>query len=179
MLIDRDQLMKTLVVVGLASVYALVFRLPHQRAVEAKQKQIASHQQQITNHRVKAAQSAAQHASVSSFKSLFETAIPASAELGPLLVQLSEDLNKAGVTDQQLHAQPVVEGQDYSRIPLKLHFRGATNALFDLLRGIESHGRVIRIERITVKGSPTDPAKPIQIDVELSTFFGALAGGAS
>lgn len=171
MRIDRDNLTLAGLVVALMVGFTVGLWFPHRRAVAAKQQEIDNQQQQFSSILAKTAPVASRsdHDVPAVDR---ELAIPPGAQLGPLLAQIGEDLKVGAVSDQQLQAKAIVDGGDFSRIPLVLHFRSTFGVLFEFLGRIESHKRIIRIDRVVVRADGSDPQHPLRVDIELSTFFG-------
>ncbi len=180
--IDRNILILSAIVVGLAAGFVVGLWLPHRRTTAAKQQQIRQRQDALAAVNAKAEtrsspQSDRSRAAMSPEK--LKLAIPARPDLGLLLSQIGQDLNAVSVTEQQLQAKTIVDGSDFSRVPMTLRFRGSFEALFDFLHRLESRQRVIRIDRVMVRRDGVGNAKMLQVDIDLSTFFRASVGNPS
>ena len=63
--------------------------------------------------------------------------VPETPELAPLLRSLGDALKTQGVRDEEIVAQPVVRGKQYSVIPLSLTFRGGFPQAFAAIKRVE------------------------------------------
>lgn len=179
MRIKRDHLILALPIAVLIAVFVAGLWFPHRRALAARQEQVRVRQEQITAERAKTTSSSPptmDHSDSDLSEAQLELAIPARPELGLLLSQMGEDLNTISVIDQQLQAKAIVDGSDFSRIPMTLHFQGSFNALFSFLQRLESRQRIIRIDRVVVRQDRGGGLETLRVDIDLSTFFRASEG---
>ncbi len=179
MKINRDQLIPALAAIGFAAAFVALFWLPHHAAVAEKREKIVLQKQQLDTTLAKAKTDQIKSQRTDTTQADFDLAIPPKADLGPLLVQVSGRLDEASVQDRELKTNTVVEGSDFSRVPMTLHFKGNLLTLFDLLGWIESHKRIIRVDKLTVQNGSADQDDLLLINVEMSTFFRDGQGGAS
>lgn len=180
--ISRDYLVLVLITATVAAVFVVGLWIPHRRDLASKQQQMQVAQNDLATHLATATkkptiQAVPSGRTISGKK--MEKAIPMGAELGDLLTQMGEDLQNDSVMDQQVKARAVVEGSDFNLVPLTLHFRGSYDALFDFLQQIESHERIIRIDRLNVHRDARNAEDAVVVDIELTAFFRSKSGGAT
>ena len=179
MKINRDQLIPALAAIGFTAAFVALLWLPHHAAVAEKREKIALQKQLLDTTLTKAKADQIKSQRTDTTQADFDLAIPLKADLGPLLVQVSGRLDEAAVQDRELKTNTVVEGSDFNRVPMTLHFKGNLLTLFDLLGWIESHKRIIRVDKLTVQNGSADQDDLLLINVEMSTFFRDGQGGSS
>lgn len=97
--------------------------------------------------------------------------IPATDELADVLRGLTESMNAFGAQVHEVNVGDVEHRADYRRIPLMMKFDGPFPATYGVLKQIEGMPRLIRVERLRVDGSVDNPAEPVQVELEVSTFY--------
>lgn len=97
--------------------------------------------------------------------------VPAQPDLASLLRQWTTQLKQGGATDEEIQTQPVVRGDEFSLIPIKLKFRGSFDTVYDFLQYVEGMNRLSRFTELEVEGSPEKPGEPVTVRIELSTFY--------
>jgi hypothetical protein len=94
---------------------------------------------------------------------------PFQPDLGLLLERVGRDL--AGEdAEREIVTHPVVAGHLLNRTPILLRFKGSADRAFSVLRHIENHGLLIRIERIRMEQPSPGSDQPLAVLVEFSLF---------
>ncbi len=78
--------------------------------------------------------------------------IPEKAETGALIHQLDTKFRQWKITLLGLMPQPPEEEKLYTKVPLRMTFKGAFNNIYHLLDDLETMNRLLVVEQITVKG---------------------------
>jgi hypothetical protein len=94
---------------------------------------------------------------------------PLQPDLGRLLERVGEDSRVEGA-QREIVTQPVVAGHLLNRTPILLRFRGSADRVLSVLRHIENHGLLTRIERVSMEQSSPGTEQPLAVQVEFSLF---------
>jgi Tfp pilus assembly protein PilO len=105
--------------------------------------------------------------------------VPQEDEMADVLRGLTESLVEMGVREQEVTTREVKHFAHYSVIPLELNFHSSFPMAYEVLRQIESRPRLIRIDNLEIQGDLQKPQQPLEIHLELSTFFSRKTGGQS
>ncbi len=96
--------------------------------------------------------------------------VPETPELAPLLRSLGDALKTQGVRDEEIVAQPVVRGKQYSVIPLSLTFRGGFPQAFAAIKRVEEMQRLVRVHRVELLRGDRGLSEPLDVRIELCAF---------
>lgn len=96
--------------------------------------------------------------------------VPTGSELADVLHRLNAELHGQDMTQVEIQTESMVEGADFNVIPLMLKFTGEFGGVFSVVKSIESMSRLTRINRLEIAGVPTQPAEPVTVRLELTTF---------
>jgi len=97
--------------------------------------------------------------------------IPSESNLGVVLESLSNRLAELKVSAQEILTHPTVNSKDFSRVPVSIKFRGASELAFAILQHLNSAPYLARIGRLTIN-QPGDGVPP-EISIEFSVFHRA------
>ena len=105
-------------------------------------------------------------------------AIPASADLGGLIEQLSAGLEAESIEAPSIQVQTPLSGGSVDRLPIGLQFRAPFDAFFRLLKRLETNQRLMRVDRVVIARSSAAASGDLHITIDLSTFSQTLPEGA-
>jgi len=97
--------------------------------------------------------------------------VPQDDELADVLRGLSEALTSHGIIEREMQTRPTLHHADYSTIPIELQFKGSYPSAHGVLRQIEQMHRLIRIDKLRVRGNQNDALAPLHVELTLSTFI--------
>lgn len=173
MQIDKDQKATAAIIVTLLAGFGFGVYLPNQLEIGQLEEGIAQSEGQIAIHDKNARGLNDLRVAVADMRVRLKTAskhIPESNELASFLRTVDSELDNQKMIDAEKLTERIVPGQDYNVIPLSLRFKGDYNGLFRFVSKLENEERLIRINRLEVKGQPHKPDEPVDVRVELSTF---------
>ena len=164
---------RTLAIVGIMlAIYGLGLWLPSKIKERKLNEQIANAQRELGFDRASAeglGQLANEVVELRRIVDSSDKLVPQTSELAALLRELSQQLQKQNVLDQELHTKPLLQGVDYTVIPIDLRFRGSFPALFGFVKEVESMRRLTRINHLEIEGNPAN-GEPLSAQIELTTF---------
>lgn len=94
--------------------------------------------------------------------------IPESAELGELLKHLDFLIKERSIALISLQPEPTEEERLYTKIPIRLMFKGSFVNIFRLLHDLETMNRMMVMEEITIVKSRSN--EQCQVDLTASVF---------
>lgn len=103
--------------------------------------------------------------------------VPATDEIAQVVRGINEALRKQGVTEQEMIARPSQRFADYSEIPLTVEYQASFPDVFGALQQIESMPRLIRLDRLQLRSFPEAPAQPLEVHMQMTTFYSRQAEG--
>ena len=182
MSIERDQMRAMLILGVMTGIFTLGFWLPnhlHEKSLHA-QLQSVKHELATNHHDPdKLAMLVRQVSDLKSLTTQSQKYVPQSDELADLLRQLSVELQRQHVTGQEIQTGSIVDGDEYSVVPITLRFKGSFPAVFGFLKRIESMQRMIRVTKLDFDGDATHINQPLSVRIVLYTFFSEAQAGQS
>ena len=94
---------------------------------------------------------------------------PLQPDLGLLLERVGED-SRGEAAEREIVTHPVVAGHLLNRTPIVLRFKGSADRVLSVLRHVENHGLLTRIERVRLEQSNPGSEQPLSVQVEFSLF---------
>ena len=94
---------------------------------------------------------------------------PLQPDLGLLLERVGED-SRGEAADREIVTHPMVAGHLLNRTPIVLRFKGSADRVLSVLRHIENHGLLTRIERVRMEQPNPGSTQPLSVQVEFSLF---------
>ena len=173
MRLERDQ-RRTLAILGVvAGLFVGVLWMPHKFQERRLRSQIEDAQVQLgfQGPAVGLGNLAREVARLKTEASASNKYVPPETELAQLLKEVSSHLAKEQVTDHETQTQAISVGADYSMMPVNMRFQGSFPATFGFLRNLEEMDRLVRVTRIKLHGEASKPMDPLEVSVELCTFF--------
>jgi Tfp pilus assembly protein PilO len=173
MRLERDQWQAGAFLGAVVLVFVVGHAYPRQREEVQLRARIEKAQQALGFDR-KSAQSLVQLASeVEQLQRTVDSVdrlVPETPELATLLRAVGEALKSQGVRDEEIVAQPVVRGKQYSVIPLSLTFRGGFPQAFAAIKHVEDLKRLIRVHRVELLRGNQGLSAPLDVRIELCAF---------
>lgn len=99
---------------------------------------------------------------------VFDKKVPKAAEIGMFLKQLHAMIKHRNIVLINLQPQPEVRENYFTKIPIRLLFKGSFNDIYDLLYELETMNRLLTYEKITI--SKTEIHAPCQADLTINVF---------
>lgn len=103
--------------------------------------------------------------------------IPAQPDMGNLLESLSTQLAEVKATSQEVISHPMVEGRNYTRVPVVIRFRGSLDMTYRIIEHLEKSQRLVRIEKLQID-QVGDRGLP-QVQISFSAFARGTEGSVS
>ncbi len=100
----------------------------------------------------------------------FVAQVPPDSDLSSLLASVDADPAADGAPEREIVTKPTIAGQPVARIPFSLRYRGSFRGAISLLHRLQDGDLLTRVERIVLERSPNEGKKPLQVQVEFSTF---------
>ncbi len=94
---------------------------------------------------------------------------PVQPDLGLLLERVGQDA-RGEAAEREIVTHPMVAGHLLNRTPILLRFRGSADRVFTVLRHIENHGLLTRVERVRMEQANPGSEQPLSVQVEFSLF---------
>lgn len=94
--------------------------------------------------------------------------IPETAEIGALIHQLDAKFRERKITLSGFSPLSPKKEKLYTKVPLRLTFKGTFNNIYHLLDDLETMNRLLVVEQITVKGS--EGGDESTVDLTASVF---------
>jgi hypothetical protein len=94
---------------------------------------------------------------------------PVQPDLALLLEQVGQD-SRNEAAEREIVTHPMVTGHLLNRTPILLRFKGSADRVFTVLRHIENHGLLTRIERVRMEQANPGSDQPLAVQVEFSLF---------
>ena len=94
--------------------------------------------------------------------------IPESAEIGKFLKQLDVRIKQRKITLLTLQPMPKVKEKYFTKIPLRLVFKGAFIDIYNLLHDLETMDRMLAAETMTISKSRYD--EQCRVELTLNMF---------
>ena len=94
---------------------------------------------------------------------------PVQPDLGLLLERVGQD-SRGEAAEREIITHPMVAGHLLNRTPILLRFRGSADRVFTVLRHIENHGLLTRVERVRMEQANPGSEQPLSVQVEFSLF---------
>ena len=94
---------------------------------------------------------------------------PVQPDLGLLLERVGED-SRGAAAEREIVTSPVVAGHMLNRTPILLRFKGSADRALSVLRHIENHGLLTRIERVRLEQANPGSDEPLSVQVEFSLY---------
>ncbi len=173
MQIDKDQKATFAIIVMLLAGFGFGVYLPNRIEQGQLKDRIAVGQQQLQVNQKNAKGLDDLRVAVEDMRHTLETAsklIPKSNELATFLRSVDSELDHQNMIEAEKLTERIINGRDYNVIPLTLRFRGGYDGVFQFVHNLENEERLIRINRLEVKGKPSKPEEPVDVRVELTTF---------
>jgi Tfp pilus assembly protein PilO len=174
MRVERDQLRILLAVVAVATLFVAGLWLPQRYRQHRLEAAIAAAEQEQQAHATCALNLqtlARREARLRHDTAASERYVPPEGELADLLRQISSELQREKVTDQEIQTQPLAIGANYCVMPITLRFRCSFPAAYGFLRSVESLHRLVRVTRVELAGEADQPGRPLQARLELCGLF--------
>jgi len=175
MRIEKDQIHTLAILGGLAVVFALVLWLPLHLRSQQLSERIEHAEEQLGFDRQSTAGLGRLANDVVKLEQIVNGAqkyVPEQAELADFLRNLSTELNDIEVRDREVETLSIVDSKHYSIIPVNLRFRSSFPKVYLLLKQIESHRRLIRVNRLEIDTeNDADADGLMSVRMELATFY--------
>lgn len=172
MRIERDQLILLGMMAVVAAVFTVAVYLPIRSQQSQSQEQIRAYKTQLGIDLAGSKELPTLEKEVAALREACSGAqrdVPTQSELGDLIKALSGELERQQVRDRETQMRPVMQGADYSVLPVSLQFTASFRSLYSFLNQVESMTRLIRIDRLELTGTPEGGM--LNARIELSTFF--------
>ena len=172
--IERDQIKALLALGGLAAFFVVGLWLPHFVQEHSIQDRIAALKAELEQDRGASRGLTNLAKEVGQIKQIVDNApkyVPQQDEQAEMLRQLTTELTNQHVADQETLTQPVVNGTDYSMLPLTLNFRGEFPAVFNFLKNVEAMPRMVQVNNLSLQAPTGKLGQPLTVRIELCTFF--------
>lgn len=180
MQIEKDQILTLAAVAILAGVFVFAIWMPGRQRSDQLDRRIDKARVELGMTPVARQELLALHSEVNRLQSVINGAqqyVPVDDEIAAVVRGINESLRIHGVTEQEMITRQSEYYADYAAIPVTIEFRSSFPAVFGTLRQIEQMPRLIRVDRLTVQGDADNPARPLEVQVQLSTFYSSQAGG--
>jgi Tfp pilus assembly protein PilO len=178
--IEKDQLVTLGMVVALGALFAVGVWMPaRERSVEIERR-ITAAKSELGMTAVAKDELTQLNAQVTDLRKVVSGAqryVPVGDEIAEVVRGVNEALREHGVTEQEMIARSTRRFADHCEIPLTVEYRSSFPVVFGALRQIESMPRLIRVDRLTLSSNPADPAKPLDVHIQMTTFY-TLSEGA-
>ncbi len=89
--------------------------------------------------------------------------IPEKAEIGALIHQLDAKFRERKIILIGLMPQPPKQEKLYTKVPLRLTFKGSFKNIYHLLYDLETMNRLLVVEQITVQGGPSGDESTVDL----------------
>ena len=94
---------------------------------------------------------------------------PVQPDLALLLERVGQD-SRGEAAEREIVTNPLVPGHLLNRTPILLRFKGSADRVFSVLKHIEDHGLLTRIERVRMEQSNPGTEQALSVQVEFSLF---------
>ena len=103
--------------------------------------------------------------------------VPERDEIAEVVRGINQSLKKHGVTQQEMVTRKASRFAHYSTIPITIEYQSSFPVVFGALKQIERMPRLIRVDRLSVQGDADNAAAPLEVHMQLSTFYTRSNGG--
>lgn len=173
MRIERHQLQMAAVIAGSIALYAGVVWWPQKHHIAELQEQIAEAEDQLGVARGQTDALARLARDVDQLRRQVtqnHKTIPARADMGELIRQLSLQIDRAQLAGQNITTEPAEPADDAMALPVVLTFEGSGAAVFDLVDRIENMPRLMQVQSLRLHSE--DPAAGrVRGALHLRTYF--------
>jgi Tfp pilus assembly protein PilO len=178
MLVDREQLRATIVVVAIVLVFVVGLWAPLSNRAGELEAEILKLEGDlgVTRGRTDGLGELASEVDRLQAK-VAETnkLIPQQGELAGLLRELSTQIETEALTDQNLATGSQQVSDEYATLPVELTFSGDSPAVFRFVRRVERMPRLVQVERLFI--DRRDEAEGVvSAEMDLKTFFYTTEG---
>lgn len=174
MSIEKDQLITLGLVVALAGVFAFAVWMPAKKKHQAFDERIDAAKSELGMTPVAKDELIALNTRVSELQTVVNGAqqyVPVDDEIAHVVRGVNEALKAYGVTEQEMVTRQAQRYAHYNTIPVSIEYQSSFPVVFGALQEIEKMPRLIRVDRLSVMGDSDDPAQPLEVQMELSTFY--------
>ena len=179
MRIERDQARIMLILFLLTGAFAVGLWWPARQQQQAVQQRIAAAQSKLQNSRdgnnslIDLVSNVEQTQKILTQRSHH---LPTQNEMAPLLRDLVTQMSQCHLSNHQVLPRNVIQGIEYSMIPLRLDFDGRFSDVFAFLRQIETTSRLIRIQRLDIQpDNSRSPSGNVHATIEFAAFFAPVS----
>jgi len=172
--IEKDQLITLGVVVALAGVFAFAVWMPANRKSQALDRRIDAAKSELGMTPVAKDELIQLNSAVTELRAVVNGAqqyVPIDDEIAHVVRGVNEALKAHGVTEQEMVTRQAQRYAHYNTIPISIEYESSFPVVFGALREIEKMPRLIRVDRLGIMGDSDDPAEPLEVHMELSTFY--------
>lgn len=100
----------------------------------------------------------------------YDDNVPAERALGLFLGQIADIMTAHSLTDQVVEPGREARADELSCIPVRMDCKGSLNGIFGFFNDLQSLGRLIRIERVTLKND-ADYTGRVTMQTEAMIFY--------
>lgn len=177
---EKDQMVTVAVVLALGALFAFAVWMPARAQHQKLEARIAAAQNELGMTAVAKDDFVRLNEQVTHLRQVVRGAqryVPASEEIAEVVRGINEALRSHDVTEQEMIARQAKQYADFSEIPLSVEFQSSFPVVFGALQQIEAMPRLIRVDRLNLMSFPEDPAKPLEVQMQMSTFYTQSAEG--
>ncbi len=177
---EKDQMMTVGAVVALAAIFVFAVWMPSRARSAELDRKIDTAKAELGMTPVAQAELTQLHAQVLALREQVNGAqryVPRNDEIAEVVRGINESLKSHGVTDQEMVTRRAEAFANYSTIPLSIEYQSSFPVVFGALKEIEKMPRLIRVDRLSVRGDASSAATPLEVQMQLSTFYTRTNGG--
>ena len=172
--VDKDQWIIGGAVIAVVAVFGMAVWTPQEVRMASLRNEIQASQTMIAAEASAAAELTRTVKAAAELREAMGTSqrfVPRDPKLAELIRDISHELERFGVQDQDIQTSAIVAGADFSTIPVTLRFRTSFSQAFGVMRAIESMRRLVRVVRFEAIGKPEHYDEPVTVTIDLCGFF--------
>lgn len=177
---EKDQWVTVAAVLSLGALFAFAVWMPSRAQSDKLEQRITTAKNELGMTAVAKNEFVRLNDEVSALRAVVRGAqryVPASDEIAEVVRGINEALRNHDVTEQEMIARQAKRYADFSEIPLSVEFDSSFPVVYGALKQIEAMPRLIRVDRLNLMSFPDDPAKPLEVQMQMSTFYTQSGGG--
>lgn len=182
MRIEKDQMLTVGIVLALGVLFAFAVWMPASQQDRKLEQRIDAAKDELGMTAVAKDEFVRLNDRVSQLRRVVRGAqryVPANDEIAEVVRGINMALRTHDVTEQEMIARQAKRYADFAEIPLSVEFESSFPVVFGALEQIESMPRLIRVDRLSLMSFPDEPARPLEVQMQMSTFYTRAGEGAS